>query len=215
MHRKSVHSAGMRSSAFTLVELLVVIAIIGVLIAMLLPAVNMARESARRTQCLNNLHQVGLAMEMYLDSHREVFPAIASFPSVNTLNEPTALQVLGPYMEKNQASLACPSDRGRNRWDDTNQQYVYRDPYFQTEGQSYEYRSMWRKLKKDATDPFDVEMVPLAGTKRQQLIRELTRRERKLSEFAIFYDYESFHGPEGNLESVNAVYADAHADSYY
>ena len=64
-----------KRSGFTLVELLVVIAIIGILVALLLPAIQAARESARRTQCKNQIRQVGLAILNY-EIIEEAIPAV-------------------------------------------------------------------------------------------------------------------------------------------
>ena len=86
-------------SAFTLVELLVVIAIIGILVALLLPAVQSARESARRSQCLNNFHQVGVALHSY-HSAKNAFPI--GHQVLGGRIQPGWAAELLPYMEESQ-----------------------------------------------------------------------------------------------------------------
>src|SRR5580700_7663054 len=63
-----------RSTAFTLIELLVVIAVISILAALIFPAFFSARDKARSTACISNLHQIGMAMSMYMEDADGVFP---------------------------------------------------------------------------------------------------------------------------------------------
>jgi prepilin-type N-terminal cleavage/methylation domain-containing protein len=101
-------SFGRGRQAFTLVELLVVIAIIGVLVALLLPAVQAAREAARRMSCTNKLKQLGLALHNYHDTHRTFPPGVLLFgsgancPPMGGTNETGAswLVLLLPYLEQ-------------------------------------------------------------------------------------------------------------------
>ena len=85
----------MRRRAFTLVELLMVIAVTGILIALLLPAIQAARESARRTQCANNLRQIGLAVHNFHNNTNKVPPG-------RWVDDwPTWLALILPYIEGN------------------------------------------------------------------------------------------------------------------
>jgi prepilin-type N-terminal cleavage/methylation domain-containing protein/prepilin-type processing-associated H-X9-DG protein len=90
-----------RRRAFTLVELLVVIAIIGILIGLLLPAVQAARESARRTQCLNNLRQISLAMQHYVAANTVLPPSRRWDQKANDEGESWSAQAkIMPFMEE-------------------------------------------------------------------------------------------------------------------
>ena len=117
--RKPLHAACRLCRGFTLIELLVVIAIIAVLVSLLLPAVQQAREAARRSQCKNNLKQIGLAMHNYHDNAR-VFPpgyvAGAAYPA--TANGWGWAAMLLPYLDQaplyNSISFGLPVQHSAN-----------------------------------------------------------------------------------------------------
>jgi prepilin-type N-terminal cleavage/methylation domain-containing protein len=110
------HDVSDSRSGFTLVELLVVIAIIGILVTLLLPAVNAAREAARRIQCTNKLKQLGLGVHNFA-SARGVFPSIAAQKD-DHVNHPwyqySFMVVLLPYIER--SSLYDQFDLTESPW---------------------------------------------------------------------------------------------------
>gem|GEM_PF-840979 len=100
------------STGLTLVELLVVIAIIGVLIALLLPAIQAARASVRRVQCANNLRQIGLAVQQFVDVNRGHWPHLSGhvhdLPEGVNPEDVSWIATLAPYLENVDAIRVCP-----------------------------------------------------------------------------------------------------------
>lgn len=115
MHQTLAKSLG-RQKAFTLVELLVVIAIIGVLIALLLPAVQQAREAARRMQCSNNLKQLGLAIHNHHDTYGYL-PPMRDIGGGHSSRRNGFIPLL-PFLEQNNTYDQIAADLGPNPWDD-------------------------------------------------------------------------------------------------
>ncbi len=127
-NRKSRQS---RASGFTLVEVLVVMAIMGVLAAILFPALTKAKEAARISECLSNIHQVGLGLNLYMDQYDSHFPPAAPWgiPGAPDSDGRTIQELLSSYVQNGlvrDAStglytsggvFACPSDYGIPRQD--------------------------------------------------------------------------------------------------
>jgi prepilin-type N-terminal cleavage/methylation domain-containing protein/prepilin-type processing-associated H-X9-DG protein len=115
--------AGASTIAFTLIELLVTVAVIGILAAMLLPALGRAKESGRAASCQGNLHQIGLALQIYVDESGNRMPTMRDFAAGGPTNQATIDVVLAGQLGSPQV-LRCPSDN-QGIFDQTKSSYSW------------------------------------------------------------------------------------------
>jgi len=169
--------------AFTLVELLVVIAIIALLAALLLPVLGRAKETARATVCLGNLHQVGIALQIYVQENRNKMPVmrdVSTDPAVAATNTfPAINQVLAPQLG-NTNVLRCPSD-----WPSAGAESL-----FASTGSSYSWNNL---LNGEDADHLVVFNIPFPA-----------------HEIPVVFDKDGFHKVRGANLAVNYLYADGH-----
>ncbi len=136
-------------AAFTLVELIVIISILAILLALMVPMVGQVTNTSRRVACRGNLHQVGVALRVYLDKNDEIMPVAAAMPSLQLNDEPRICDVLAGYLSDPRVML-CPADKN--------------EKYFTSEGSSYQYNAiLGGKKMKDSflTRRFEENQIPV------------------------------------------------------
>lgn len=138
--RRESGGLGGTNPGFSLIELLVVIAIIGILAALLLPALSRAREAAQQTSCINNLRQIGIAFNLYLLENKETYPAaqdpVSTAPYYWLWMGRGWRTLLTPYIpgnKNNPGVFFCPSDPSAEEFESTS--YAYSMAFYHSPAQ--------------------------------------------------------------------------------
>lgn len=201
--------AASRPQAYTLIELLVVLAIIGILAALLLPAVSRTKHRARNTVCLSQLRQLGMATRLYADENNNRLPAAELLPTLPidpAKPLPRIRDVLGAVLGQHSGTNSmgtvffCPQDHLG---------------FYAQQGSSYEWNSDLNGRRMDETRTSQVRIIKVVAIDGQPT---QTYNDQKQLRFPpettpLLLDYEEFH-PRPPRPGKNVVYMDGHAKGF-
>lgn len=176
-----------KKNGFTLIELLLVIAVIGILAALLLPVLSRAKQNAYTAVCLSNLHQIGLALNIYVQENGEHMPNCLMLPNEPLANDTNALPItttLQPYLQ-NTNVFRCPADLTT----------------FQTEGSSY----TWNCYLDNASYDRPEEWSPVT----QEIVNVIFGGRLNTP---LIGDANSFHPAHGTWTGKNALFLDGRVE---